>query len=167
MKLNKLTFPLLFSITVLAQGISVAQQQNQGTDSITGERAVPEIYLAAKSGKLNKVRSLIADGTDVDAMNANGRTALMSAVYFQNKSIVRELLGEGADVNARDSSGRTALMIAVSTENMVLIDLLLAAGADVTIQDNRENTAITMAEKSSLGKKQKKRLLKVLETAAE
>ena len=131
------------------------------------ESTVPDIYLAAKNGKLTKVRSLIADGTDVNAANSNGRTALMSAVFFRNKAIIKELLGEGADVNVKDSLGRTALMIAVSRKDSEIAELLIASGADVTIEDNNQKTALTMAEKSTLSKKEKKKLLKLLETAAE
>lgn len=137
------------------------------SDTVTAGYSVPEIYLAARNGNLGRVRSLIADGTDVNAVNFAGRTALMSAVYFQNTSIVRELLGEGADVNARDANGRTALMLAVTVNNPDLVEELIAAGADVSIADNSKNTAMSLAERSTAGKVRKKKLVKLLEAAAE
>jgi len=131
------------------------------------EAVIPEIQIAARDGNLGRVRSLIAAGTDVDAKNHNGRTALMSAVYFQNKAVIRELLGDGADVNVQDSSGRTALMIAVMSGSIDIAKALLAAGADVKIADQHKKTVLDLAEKSSLDKARKKELSKLLESAAE
>ncbi len=129
--------------------------------------AVPKVYLAAKQGRLEKLKSLIAAGADVNASNRNGRTVLMSAVYYRNKAIVRELLSEGVNVDAVDSQGRTALMLAVANNRVEMVNLLLASGADVKIEDKKQNTALTIAEKSSLSKTKKKKLVKILEQAAE
>ena len=164
---KKLTFIAIICLVMAIQPGVYAQQATAAKASAGGDQAVPEIYLAARSGNLNRVRSLIADGTDVNARNFAGRTALMSAVYFQNKSIVRELVGEGADLNVRDAGGRTALMLAVSVNNLELIEELIAAGADVNIADNGKNTALSLVEKSSLGKSRKKQLTKLLEAANE
>ncbi len=124
-------------------------------------KAVPPIYLAAKQGNLSAVRSLIAEGKDVNAVNASGRSALMSAVFFRNHGIVRELLIEGANVNSVDAQGRTALMMAVIMQDLVLIDLLLASGADVAVEDKTKNTATTLAERTK-----NKKLLKLLEDSS-
>lgn len=167
-----------FLLIILQLGIVYAQQsQNQqagnGAEAADAgktaaeKKQVPDIYLAAKTGRLEKVRTLIAEGTDINASNSQGRTALMSAVFYRNKSIVRELLSEGVDVDAKDATGKTALMIAVAHNDMEMINLLLASGADVNIQDNKERTVLTMAEKSTLKKKQKKKLMKLLESAGE
>lgn len=176
MKGKKQSFILVMCIGISMHMNLYAQQatnqvtppnENAPITAMPEDYAVPEIYLAAKNGKLTKVRSLIAEGTDVNASNYNGRTALMSAVFFQNQSIIKELLGEGANVDARDSTGKTALMIAVSTRNIEMVTLLVASGADVTIEDNKENTALIIAEKSNLTRKKKKELMKLLEMAAE
>ena len=176
MPANKLTYIFtVFLVLVLQEGLCVQRVSAATTASAAGKSAdvattghsVPEIYLAARNGNLNRVRSLIADGMDINVTNFSGRTALMSAVYFQNKSIVRELVGEGADLNVRDAGGRTALMLAVSVNNLELIEELIAAGADVNIADNGKNTALSLVEKSSLGKSRKKQLTKLLEAANE
>lgn len=122
---------------------------------------VPPLYLAAKSGNIGAVRSLIAEGMDVNAANAAGRSALMSAVFFRNRGIVRELLTEGANVNAVDAQGRSALMIAVVNKDINMVEILLGAGADVALEDKSKNTAMTLAEKSK-----NKSLLKLLEESA-
>jgi len=121
-------------------------------------KPVPPLYLAAKSGDLRAVRALIAEGHDVNASNAAGRSALMSAVYFRNRGVVRELLTEGANVDDADRQGRTALMIAVVNMDMSTVELLLEAGASVAVEDKAKNTPITLAEKTK-----NKKLIKLLE----
>ncbi|MCZ6526499.1 MAG: ankyrin repeat domain-containing protein [Gammaproteobacteria bacterium] len=128
---------------------------------------VPKIYLAAKEGRLSRLKSLIAEGADVNASNASGRTALMSAVLRRNSLVVKELLREGANVDVGDAQGKTALMLAVAQKDLAMISLLLASGADVKIEDKKENTALTLAEKSDLSRSKRKKLVKMLERAAE
>ncbi len=142
-----------------AGGLSVLGQES--SESKAAETTVPLIYLAAKQGNLQKVRELIAAGKDVNAVNATGRSALMSAVQYRNRGIVRELLVEGADVNKVDAQGRSALMLAVMTKDMEMIDLLLTAGADATLQDKAKSTALSLAERSK-----DKKLIKKLKDSA-
>ena len=123
--------------------------------------APADLYLAAKEGRLEQVKSLIAGGADVNAVNAQGRSALMSAVYKRNRRIVRELLVEGANVNTVDAMGRTALMIAVITGDHDIAQMLIDAGADVSVQDKSKNTAITLAER-----RKDKKLEKMLDAAS-
>jgi len=120
-----------------------------------------EIYLAAKEGRLEKLKSLIASGADINAVNTHGRSALMGAVYVRNRRIVRELLLEGANVNTVDAQGRSALMIAVTTGDHEIVQMLVDAGADISMEDKNKNTAITLAER-----RKDKKLQKLLDAAS-
>ena len=120
-----------------------------------------EIYLAAKEGHLTRVKSLIASGADINAVNAHGRSALMGAVYVRNRRIVRELLIEGANVNTVDAQGRSALIIAVTTGDHEIVQMLLDAGADVSVEDKNKNTASSLAER-----RKDKPLQKLLDAAS-
>ena len=91
----------------------------------------------------------------------------MTSVLYKNKKVTKELLIEGADVNALDAQGRTALMLAIAYDDMQMVRLLVASGADVKLEDKQKRTALTMAEKSSMSKKKRKKLIKLLEKAAE
>ncbi len=153
-----LNFFLTILLVLSFMPFALAQDAKEGTET---KDAVPPIYLAAKQGNLKAVRTLIAQGSDVNAANATGRSALMSAVFFRNRGIVRELLVEGANVNGVDAQGRTALMIAVVVKDSEMINLLLGAGADVALADKTKNTAITLAEKTK-----NKKLIKLLEDSA-
>ena len=158
---------LLCTSTVTGQeaGEAAAEQAEANTtetDPATKKTDTkpPEVYLAAKHGRLSRLQKLIEQGADINASNAMGRTALMGAIYFRNTRVVKELLIEGADVNAKDNNGRTALMIAVNRQDMELTGLLLDAGADVSVADNKNKTALTIAETLK-----DKELTKMLEAA--
>ena len=95
-----------------------------------------------------EVSALLADGADVNAASALGRTALMMAADSQQPEMVELLLSSGADVHARDLQGNTALILAQLEQRGFLncyswvrvphgenamtrcTQLLLAAGAD-------------------------------------
>ncbi len=156
--LSIVTIILKLSVAAIYLPFVFAQDAEE---TVKAANSVPPIYLAAKQGNISVVRELIAAGSDVNAANASGRTALMSAVFFRNKGIVRELLVEGANVNGADTQGRTALMLAVVNKDRQMIDLLLGAGADASIEDKTKNTAITLAERSK-----NKKLVKLLEDSA-
>ncbi len=104
------------------------------------------------------VAALLDAGTDVNARNANGKTALMAAcsVYversnpMQNSDVIRLLLDRGADVNLRDREGNTALMIATSAswyggDKEDAMNWLLEAGADPNARSDDGTTALVYA----------------------
>lgn len=72
--------------------------------------------------------ALLDYGADIDDVDADGRTALMSAVLSADEASVLMLLGRGADVNAQDESGRSALMIARSMGLLRVTSILERAG---------------------------------------
>ena len=85
---------------------------------------------------LDKIRSCIAGGVDVNAKDNHGWTALLYAVYYGNTEIEKLLISAGADVNARDNNGSTALIWAATNRSteIEIIKLLIAAGADVNVK---------------------------------
>ena len=59
------------------------------------------------------LQALIQHGVDVNAVNNNGQTALLSACYTSQDASVKLLLTNGADPNVRDAKGCTSLHAAV------------------------------------------------------
>ena len=157
---------LLLPLCTLAQdegagATPAGEEENTDTNEAsvtTPAGPVPPLYVAAKLGRLQQVRNLIAEGADINVSNNMGRTPLMGATYYRNRGIVKELLIEGADVNAVDARGRTALMMAVVNNDTNIVSLLIGAGADVSLQDNNKNTALSLSEKIK-----NKKLAKLLE----
>ena len=67
---------------------------------------------ASIQGHAEVIRSLQSKGADVNASNANGRTALILATAAGRPGAVAALLQSGADASAKDRNGTTALMLA-------------------------------------------------------
>lgn len=101
---------------------------------------------AAREGRIQTVSVVLAQGTDPNVPDEDGRTALMLAAFNGSTDIVRLLLGKGARVDAHDRTGRTALMYAASGPNNQTVQLLLENQADLNIADRVEGwTALMFA----------------------
>ena len=59
---------------------------------------------AASRGDINRVRSLLAGGADVNTKNSDGVTALWIAAAKGHTDIVKTLLEKGVDVNIEPPS---------------------------------------------------------------
>lgn len=67
---------------------------------------------------------------DVNAVHADGSTALAWAVYWDDAETVRALLNAGADPDISNDYGVTPLFLAVENSNPTLVRALLDADAD-------------------------------------
>ncbi|PLN78804.1 purine and uridine phosphorylase [Aspergillus taichungensis] len=77
---------------------------------------------------------LLAQGTDCNPKDANGRTPLSWAAENGHEDVVRLLLTKGADYRSADRHGQTPLSWAVKYGREGVIKLLLDKGADFKIQ---------------------------------
>ncbi len=103
------------------------------------------LLLAARSGKDDAARALIAGGANVGARAEDGSTALMFASERGDLPLVHALIGAGADVLARNNCGTTALMLAAKDARVDAVAALLGAGASVDVQDDHGWTALMFA----------------------
>jgi uncharacterized protein len=92
---------------------------------------VTALGIAESNHRIEVVRYLYAlgMGTEVDARDKYGRTALILAARQGRADSVKELLKKGADVNSRLSSGETALKLASQYGHNQIVELLKARGA--------------------------------------
>ena len=97
----------------------------------------------AGKGELQKVKSLIAAGTDVNARDKDGNTPLHYAAKYGNAKVVNALIAAGAHVDARDHQGNTPLAVAVDGRRVEAIQPLTAAGADVNTRNNEGETPLS------------------------
>ena len=72
---------------------------------------------------------LLTAGADVDAVDANGTSALIAASARGHLEVVNALLDGGADVNLKDAAGRSAMARATLRDHTAIVGVLKAAGA--------------------------------------
>jgi ankyrin repeat protein len=127
-----------FLVLGLAVGSPAAQPPIAPT---AAERALME---SAFEGKLAGVREIVEQGTAVDAVDPEQRTALMWAAFNGHTPVVAYLLDRGAKLEHKDTNGRTALMYSSSGPFTETVALLLKKGADVNLQGKLEGFTALM-----------------------
>ncbi len=98
---------------------------------------------AIRDGDQKQVKTLLAQGANINAQDVDGTTPLMSAVVNAEADCVKLLLAKGADPNLSNKAGATALMWAVS--DLKKVQLLLAKGANVNAMSKKENSPLRLA----------------------
>lgn len=76
---------------------------------VRNPRADALLIVATYAEQAETVAGLITRGADLDAVNANGQTAVSCAVFRRNESLLRALLDAGAD---QDAGAHTAKQVA-------------------------------------------------------
>ena len=88
-----------------------------------------DLPAAAIAGDLEAVQRLLQLGLPVDALDAQGCTALLRASGGGHAEIVRKLLETGADRSLSARTGATPLSAAISMRHASVVEQLLSAGA--------------------------------------
>jgi uncharacterized protein len=86
-------------------------------------------------GRADAVMTLLANGADASAVDAEGNTALHGAVLCGEPTIAAMLLDAGAPLNALNRAGYSALATACRAANWNLTRFLLERGAKATPVD--------------------------------
>lgn len=117
------------------------------TGSFGGDGDTP-LHRAAAAGATSVVRQLLANGADVNALNDQGSSPLLYAVFHGNFESAAELLHFGADPNIAESRfGSTPLMDAARHGRLNMVVLLLEQGAVPTTTDKSGETALDKANR--------------------
>ncbi|MFT4553581.1 MAG: hypothetical protein ACI9S8_002222 [Chlamydiales bacterium] len=105
----------------------------------------PLLFIAAKSGDEAKVKSLLAEGVDVNRQNSKDVTALYISAQNGHSAIADRLLDQGASVNREHRDGMTPLYIATQNNHESMVTKLLHHRADVNRADPRGDTPLHIA----------------------
>jgi ankyrin repeat protein/beta-lactamase regulating signal transducer with metallopeptidase domain len=143
------TWALTLGIAVLGISLGVAFAQTRPAPS----QAQPEerqettqsLHHAAKTGDVEVVKKLIAQGADLNEKDKDGSTPLHEAAGNGRRDVARLLLEKGANVEVADASGQTPLHRAARFGSRHICALLLAKGASVNATDSRGNTVLHAA----------------------
>ena len=87
------------------------------------------LMAAARSGKPEVLKTLLAARPRLNARNAYGESALMLAAINGRTEVVKTLIDAGADVNYTSANGHNALSVAIDRKQREVADVLVRAGA--------------------------------------
>jgi len=108
--------------------------------------ATSSLEQAISRAHADTIKSLIADGVDINARNIRGHAPLHLATARGNSDVVQLLLENGADVNVvGTASGCTPLHYAASLRSVDLCELLVRYGADTDARTARLETPLHLA----------------------
>jgi ankyrin repeat protein len=135
-------------ITSVTAAYLLYKNYYEGKSQITYQEQIhlnQMILKATQENKLDDVKTFLNRGTNVNAKDEAGNTALHCATWRNNLDMVKLLIQHGADVNAQGEDGETALHWAVGHDNLDIATLLIQHGADVNAKDNKGRTALYCA----------------------
>ncbi len=125
---------------------SVAKSSESSPAPVVNPLADQTLRDAALEGRLDLLTPAVDQGAQIDAQDADGRTALMFAAFNGHTDCARWLIDRGAAVNVREGQGRTALMFASTGPFSETVKLLLDSGANPHDVDTFEGwTALMFA----------------------
>jgi ankyrin repeat protein len=113
------------------------------------------LHCAAIDGNIKAIQSWLASGADINMVNKDGMTSLMSACLNLKEECVVELLRLGANVQMEDDDGETvlhkiahyrsfdAMMCDIDLERIErMAKILIKAGCDPTTRNKNGKTFI-------------------------
>jgi len=105
----------------------------------------PALHSAAEDGDMDKVRTLLKEGANVNETDSDGITALYMAALAGRSDIIRILIEAGANVNIKTNWGDTALHRVAYNGSIENAKLLLDKGADVNATGYYNKTPLVLA----------------------
>ncbi len=113
------------------------------TDQVVGQERT--MFEAARTNDVARIEALIAEGAEIDAVDENGRTALLIATHRNNIEAATVLIDAGADVNRKDNIEDSPFLYAGAEGRLEILRLMLKAGADLASTNRYGGTALIPA----------------------
>ncbi|MCX7381527.1 MAG: ankyrin repeat domain-containing protein [Alphaproteobacteria bacterium] len=103
------------------------------------------LRVAAAAGQVGEVSALLAAGTEVDAVDAEGQTALLLAVEAGRVEVARALLDAGASPNVQAVNQDTPWLLAGAAGRTAILAAMLPRGPDLSIRNRFGGNALIPA----------------------
>ncbi len=98
---------------------------------------------AAANGNLEKVKSIIDSGIDINSKDDHGYTALIEASKYGHYDIVKYLITSKAEIDLQGWHCYTALAFATERGHLEIAKMLIDAGANINAIDDENNTCFS------------------------
>ncbi|MEK6284249.1 MAG: TonB family protein [Acidobacteriota bacterium] len=117
-----------------------------GTSPVSEDDSrVKALIQAVRENALDKVKSLLDQGVNVDAQDNTNTTPLMSAAETNNLRMLKALIKAGANINMKNKHGNTPLMSAALYGGSEAVTYLFKEGAEINAQTEKLQTALMFA----------------------
>ena len=117
---------------------------NKGEIIMPNNKEELELMEACEKGELEKVKSIIEKGLDID-LEYNNWTPLTKASEKGHLNIVKYLVENGAKINKENGHDWTALISASKEGLLEIVEYLIEKGANIEIKTDCKWTALTFA----------------------
>jgi ankyrin repeat protein len=114
----------------------------------SGQMAAASTVAAARNADVAEVQRLIAAGSDANAREADGTSAVLWAAYHASPELVSLLLDAGADPNVANNFGVTPLLQASRYGDVATLSALLNGGANPSAAVRKGETPLMAASRA-------------------
>ncbi|GMF41274.1 unnamed protein product [Phytophthora fragariaefolia] len=121
---------------------------SDGKRSLRLPNGYSSLHLAALSGHIGVVRSLLDNGVSIDTVDKSGWTALMSASRIGKTDVVEMLVESGAVVDKQLPNGCASLHLATETGHFNVACVLIHNGSSLDLIDTNGWTAPMVASQN-------------------
>ncbi|XP_031786427.1 serine/threonine-protein phosphatase 6 regulatory ankyrin repeat subunit B isoform X2 [Nasonia vitripennis] len=111
-----------------------------------GENLSTALHLSVECGNIEIANVLLRNGSNVNAVQSNGKTCLHLAAARKRFEMIKTLLENRADPDVQDLSGNTALHVACWYDDFETATQLLDYGADINIVNSKGSTALLFSQ---------------------
>jgi len=136
---------LVIAFLIVPTALVLTARAETETDTEATETPTTSLHQAAADGDIEKVKSLISKGEDVNAKDEQGLTPLHQAVSYGHRDVAELLIANDADVNAKNERRITPLHKAAGAGFKDIAELLIDNGADVNAKDVLQFTPLHSA----------------------
>lgn len=103
------------------------------------------LHVAAGRDDVEAIKRLLSEGSEIDARDPSGSTALLVATRADKVQAAKVLIDAGADVNAKDRINDSAYLYAGARGHLEILKMTLAHGADLASTNRYGGTALIPA----------------------
>ena len=112
------------------------------TGCLTNKNQEPTIQELISQGRSEEAKGRFISKYDINAVDADGNTALHIAAQINNANLCFFLINNGADVNQKNYNNQSPLHVAIANDSKESASILVNAGCNIFSRDSQGKTAM-------------------------